>query len=380
MGRKNIGLFFSYNENWIGGTYYMMNLIEAIKLLPENDQPHLSIFYDKIEDQKKILELQYPFIDFIQTNNNDQFIKRALRFLSKKIIKKDIFQPQLVKKIALKYYDGVFPLPFGFTDRLAKKNIYWIPDFQEMYFPEFFSIGQLNYRKHWQNKIAASNNEIVFSSKDAHKDFVKLYPRSKAKQYIIPFAVTHPDYQQIDLDSVVKKYQLPENYFFCPNQFWMHKNQLIVLEAIRTLQVAHNKDVTIVFSGKISDAIQNNYFGKLEEYTIQNNMANNVLFLGFIDRKEQLLIMKHALAVIQPSLFEGWSTVIEDAKAMDQNIIASNLAVHIEQLNEKAVYFDPHDSNSLVKALLQFEKKQVAFDYKKNKMNFATAFINMINE
>ncbi len=45
-------------------------------------------------------------------------------------------------------------------------------------------------------------------------------------------------------------------------------------------------------------------------------------FLGFIDRGEQLQLMKNSIAIVQPSLFEGWSTVVEDTKAMQScNII-----------------------------------------------------------
>ena len=212
------------------------------------------------------------------------------------------------------------------------------------------------------------------------KDFAKLYPAGSIKQYVIPFAVTHPGYQQLDFNSLAKKYELPENYFFCPNQFWIHKNQQVAVEAVYKLQKDFNRDIKIIFSGKMSGAAQIEYFSSLKEYAIKNDIAGNIVFLGFIDRKEQLLIMKHALAVIQTSLFEGWSTVIEDAKAMNQNIIVSNLPVHIEQLHEKAIYFDPHDSNALAAALMQFEKKPVEFDYEKNKIKFATAFINMINE
>ena len=37
---------------------------------------------------------------------------------------------------------------------------------------------------------------------------------------------------------------------------------------------------------------------------------------------DQLRLMKESLGVIQPSLFEGWSTVIEDAKALNKKSIS----------------------------------------------------------
>ena len=41
-----------------------------------------------------------------------------------------------------------------------------------------------------------------------------------------------------------------------------------------------------------------------------------ISILGFISRQDQLSLMRDAIAVIQPSLFEGWSTVVEDCKAI----------------------------------------------------------------
>jgi hypothetical protein len=93
-----------------------------------------------------------------------------------------------------------------------------------------------------------------------------------------------------------------------------------------------------------------------------------------------LQIMKNASAVIQSSLFEGWSTVVEDVKALNQNIIVSDLRVHREQLKEKAVYFDPTDVDSLVEAILNFEKFSVDFAYDENRINFASKFLEIIGE
>jgi glycosyltransferase involved in cell wall biosynthesis len=67
--------------------------------------------------------------------------------------------------------------------------------------------------------------------------------------------------------------------------------------------------------------------------------------------------MKYAKAIIQPSLFEGWSTVIEDAKSLQVPVIASNLDVNIEQLEEKGTYFEPHDERALATILEEYPER-----------------------
>ena len=61
--------------------------------------------------------------------------------------------------------------------------------------------------------------------------------------------------------------------------------------------------------------------------------------------------MRHSQAVIQPSLFEGWSTVIEDAVSLQVPVIASGLKVNKEQLGKDGCYFEPHDFEALAAIL-----------------------------
>jgi glycosyltransferase involved in cell wall biosynthesis len=190
----------------------------------------------------------------------------------------------------------------------------------------------------------------------------------------------HPPYQTVSFEDIKKKYQLQEEYFFCPNQFWAHKNHLVVLEAIKKLESSHNRKIKVVFTGKLHDFRTPGYHNEIIKYINENNIADNVLMLGFIDRKEQLQIMKHALAVIQPSLFEGWSTIVEDTKAMNQNIIVSDIPVHKEQLAGKTIYFDPKNSDSLVGVLKNFKKSRVEFDYRANQLKFGSEFLKIAVE
>ncbi len=80
--------------------------------------------------------------------------------------------------------------------------------------------------------------------------------------------------------------------------------------------------------------------------------------MGVIPRDEQLLLMKHSQAVIQPSLFEGWSTVIEDAISLQVPVIASSLPVNIEQLGPDGSYFEPEDYEALAGLLENFPGRE----------------------
>ena len=91
--------------------------------------------------------------------------------------------------------------------------------------------------------------------------------------------------------------------------------------------------------------------------------------------------MSGSIAIIQPSYFEGWSTVVEDAKAMNQFVIASDIAVHKEQLKVNYCLFDPKNDQELAEKIEQrlvSAQPLEVVDYKTNVTAFASAFIKVM--
>ena len=379
--RKRIGLVFSYDEGWIAGAYYIMNLVHALKTLPDSQKPFLVILSTTEEELSKIREINYPYISYknlsigtVHYNLYERIINKLWRvFKGHNVIEKKFRAHQI---------DYLFPAynhPF-LSEVESHKRIFWIPDFQEDYLPHFFSEKEVIERKAYQLYLSEQTNPIIFSSRDALNDFQRLYPMAKNIVSVLNFAVTNPVYNSLDIDQLKQKFQIDKPYFFSPNQFWQHKNHSIILKAITLLK--DRKDILVVFTGKEQDYRNPLYFDGLKSFLKDNNIEDKVRFLGFIDRKEQLQLMKHSLAVIQSSLFEGWSTVVEDAKAMNQFVILSDLKVHREQLDKNVAFFDPNSPENLancMKNILEEGLKKQDHDYNANIKTFANAFFKLIN-
>jgi glycosyltransferase involved in cell wall biosynthesis len=379
MAQKlTIGLIFSNNENWIGGTYYILNLVQAFHSLPFEEQPNLVVFIDKPEDAKLIQATRYPNLAFyplhFQYNNLINFINRV----SSRFFRKIIFQKKYPKNIA----DIVFPYDLQSSLSNIKHKFCWIPDFQEHYLKDFFSEQVLAFRKKSQETIIAENFPIVFSSQDAQKSFQEIYPKALNKTHVINFAATHPAYADLNIEQLRKKYGISKPYVISPNQFWKHKNHQVILETALAFAQKQSFDIQFIFTGKEYDFRYPDYAESLKKFVQAHNLQEHVKFLGFIDRADQLQLMNHALAVVQPSLFEGWSTVVEDAKAMSQFLIVSDISVHQEQLIDypNKLFFNPKEVESLSETLeifLQQKTEKKNYNYKKNIDKFAQEFLNL---
>ncbi len=372
--RKKLGLIFLYDEGWIGGTYYVLNIIHALNTLIDSQKPEITILSEKEKDFHYVKsETRYPSLRFIKLRRRrriDSLIKiyRKLKY---------VYKPQIISSD----FDMVFPNP---ADHYVIKNddskCYWIADFQEEHLPELFSDDDIVARKQNQIKIAVTAKKLILSSHDALKDYKRLYPFSKIDPLVLPFAVSNGNLSAINLELLQEKFKINKDFFFCANQFWFHKNHMVILEAVKKLKT-DGVDIQVLFSGKDFDYRQPGLLDQLKTYARENDLLNHIKFLGFIDRNEMLNLMSYSAAVIQPSLFEGWSTVNEDAKSLGKYIIASDINIHKEQLRNNYSLFNAGESDSLVKTIKNFLKVPtdlIEIDYKENIRVFGEKFYDFI--
>ena len=345
--KNTVGFYFAYNEQWIGGSYYIINIIKTLNYLEADLKPHIIVFSFNESDFVIIKELNYPFIEFSVI---DRTVLPKWKRGINKIIKKLFFFTPFKKSIqSVNKIDIIFPASFYPIFDTIPKKVFWKPDFQECYLPHLFDKEEIFNRITQNKRIQNEAKFVIFSSENALNDFDKFYHNDKIKKYVFKFSSVLPDISNLSFPDVLTKYDLSNTaYFFSPNQFWQHKNHIIILKALKKIKEQGGVDFKVYFSGKERDARNPDYFDSLKKYVLDNRLEECIRFLGFIDRNDQLCLMKNAIGIIQPSLFEGWSTVVEDAKALNQHIIVSDIAVHKEQLGEKGLYFDPYSEDSLI--------------------------------
>lgn len=377
--RSEIAVIYSYSKNWIGGTYYVQNLVKALNSLEDGCKPVVNVYtQDKktFDTFKSITE--YPYLNYRYFSTNISIFKKTInKFL--RIVKLDSFQFGVIR-LSETNDDLIFPVSNYEIVFPKSKIIGWIPDFQEKYYPQFFSKEELASRERIHRGFVSNNIPIVFSSRDALKDFNTYYSdiSSKTQTFVLPFAVSHPDFSNISIDTLLDKYNITKKFLFCANQFWIHKNHKFLFQSFAKAK-EKGLDLQLVCSGNMFDYRNAAYGRELNELLKTLDIINDVKLVGFIDREEQLCLMKHSYAMIQPSLFEGWSTVVEDAKALNKFIFLSDLAVHKEQSPKNVCFFDPANSDDLVDKLLSVKVEEDDFNYNANINEFARNFVSIMD-
>ena len=62
--------------------------------------------------------------------------------------------------------------------------------------------------------------------------------------------------------------------------------------------------------------------------------------------------MRKSISIIQPSLFEGWSTIVEESRSIGKLIILSDLEVHKEQNFSRSIFFKRNSYKDLALKIL----------------------------
>ena len=229
----------------------------------------------------------------------------------------------------------------------------WIPDFQHRIMPEHFGWFHRIARDIRFRRLMRDAPLLLLSSKVAAEhlaDFLGTELPSKVRT--LPFTVVPVEsWYQVDSEHVRELYGLPKRYVLVANQFWAHKNHWDVFKAAK-IAWESSREVEIVCTGDTSDPRYPGYFKAITRFIEENRLGSAIRILGLVPRLHQIAIMRGALSVLQPSRFEGWSTVIEEARALGRPIIASDIPVHLEQAHPQASYFTPGDPNRLAELLM----------------------------
>jgi glycosyltransferase involved in cell wall biosynthesis len=148
----------------------------------------------------------------------------------------------------------------------------------------------------------------------------------------------------------MQKHHLPDKFIYLPNQLWRHKNHLTAFRAVKILADRHSR-VCLVCSGNLSDRRNPAYKEEVFQYVKESGLSDRVFILGMVDFDDVYALIRQSCCVLNPSLYEGWSTTVEETKTIGKPMILSDLDVHREQNPPETVYFEPRNSEMLAAAM-----------------------------
>ena len=332
-------------ENSTGLGHYSRTLITSLaKTFPENNY---FLFAPKITDsfQSDIHQNIYPVAP---TALLSRILKSAWR--SKWMIKD-------LRKRNIEIYHGLsHEIPFG-INKTKIKSVVTIHDLIFERYPEQFSnIDVKIYRKKFMYACRYADN-IIAISKQTKNDIVDLYKIPDEKIEVC-YQSCNDIFRQIISDEekmrVKQIYNLPDEFFLYVGSVIERKNLLTIVKAMHQLKGKLDIPLVVIGNGK-------KYKTEVKDFLKKNNLQNKVVFLsektdinslpGFTSSADFPAIYQQAVAMIYPSVFEGFGIPVLEALCSGLPVITSNVSSLPEAGGDAAYYVNPHSPEEIAGAM-----------------------------
>jgi len=324
-----------------GGVYqYTLSLLEALKLI----RSKFDFVQIRYPDFPKILDKD--IIINKQKSSIALKIKRIVHAYTNIVIGNLI--PNIHDKLAsidLIISPAISLLPF----HMKKMYIVTIHDFQQEYYPNFFTLKERISRK-IVYRTGQKASLVICESDFVKRDIMKFLNVSEQKIKVI--SSPPPSYLQkieiiIDkLKEIKDKYNLPERYIFYPAQFWFHKNHIKLLEALSLLRNKYNTIVPLILVGS-----KKNNFNNVMKAINKLNLERQVKYLGYVPDEEMPYLYKLSTALVMPTLFESVSMPIWEAFYLGCTVVSSNVCALPEQVGDAGLLFDPNNVENMAERI-----------------------------
>ena len=349
----HLGVVMQGGSAWAGGAEYVKNLLGATRAAALEDGCALRTTLFTGHALEPVWQEQLaPLAEIVRLPLRPARLNRWLRLGNR----------ALARALRDRGVDFLFPLTYENTSTLglhfpvapclgATRWAGWIPDFQHRHLPQLFTAADLRLRDDGITQLAAEAPTIVFSSETSARDYRAFWPDASARSFVLRFCtVLDESWFRADAEAAQKQHGLPERFLLVSNQFWQHKNHATLFAALGLL-AQRGVHPHVACTGSLHDYRGQAHVERLRAQLGELGVAGQVALLGQIPRGEQVQLMRRCVAVVQPSLSEGWSTVVEDARLLGKPVVLSDLAVHREQNPPGARFFAGESAEELAAVL-----------------------------
>ncbi len=314
-----------------GANDFVRNLIRALKV-----RPNTTVYFIAPKQQDELIYPHYLEADSDMIRLYEDCEAHTLQRLRKE---------HEIDCFMLSIY--VYPTDLPYL-------VYW-PDCQHRRLPEFFDEPSRKARDERIQSLLATGKPLIINAKTAKDDIVEFFGAKPDQIFNLPVAPIVQFDHLTPRPELALKYNVPEPYFIISNQFWVHKSLETVVEAA---DIVRNRgvDVNFVFTGKMEEPRFPTYPQQIMDMVKAKRLDDRVRFLGHLPKVDQLELMKRAIAVVQPTLFEGGpgGGSVYDATGIGVRAIISDIACNRELPPdpEKRFWFKPRVAADLADQMI----------------------------
>ena len=210
---------------------------------------------------------------------------------------------------------------------------------------------------HWRGRLAwtlkeyiavGSSRHVVTVSEASRNSIQRRFRLSADRVSVVPCApsaVFYPRTNELTSVEVLSRYGISPGtrFFLYVGGLSPHKNLLRLIEAFSRLQ---DPSAQLVLVGDLGDVFHT-HVPELRAAVTRHGVDGRVMFPGFVPDADLAHFYSRALALVQPSLIEGFGLPPVEAMACGAPVLSSTAGSLPEVVGEAGRFFNPLDVNSL---------------------------------
>lgn len=163
-----VGFVLANCASWVGGRIYLLNLLDTVMSLPDPGITPVLILStpdDDVSGFEGIETITTPLV-------GDSLAARLARRGSETLLGRNLLFDRFLRahRIDLLSHSGALGV------RARVPTTPWIPDFQHLRMPGFFSASEIASRDRAYSRAAAGATRVIVSSADAGADLARFAP------------------------------------------------------------------------------------------------------------------------------------------------------------------------------------------------------------
>ncbi len=309
---------------------------------------YASAVYTYLSEHKSIQIKPFRFPLNISFQNK-QFVDRLL------ILLRDMIYYPIIVPLAHSDCD-VLLFPTQNAPILARRPyIVVLHDLSVLHFPHMYRTWFRYYSRVMLPLIAKHSAHIFTDTEFTKQDISRTLQVDVQKITVIPPGINldafYPIDDEIILNAIRAKFGLKSSFFLAVGAISPRKNYPRLLKAVELIRSNSASEVQLVIVGSTG-------WKNILEFE-EAQAVEHVKLLGFVEHTDLQALYSQAVALVYPSLYEGFGLPILEAMACGCPVIASNTSSMPEVVGEAGLLCNPYNVESIGRAMSTLLEQQV---------------------
>jgi glycosyltransferase involved in cell wall biosynthesis len=192
------------------------------------------------------------------------------------------------------------------------------------------------YCRYYLPQVLRQAEHIICNSEATRRDIYQFFGAPPGEATVIPLAYDASHYRFLDLPR--------QPYFLYVGSHYTYKNLGRLIEAFAQTKLPETKL-------RIAGVPDLRYTPSLQAQAQALGLGGRVQFLAYVPYEELPQLINQAIALVFPSLWEGFGLPVLEAMACGTPVITSNLSSLPEVAGDAALLIDPYNVGALAEAM-----------------------------